>query len=73
MPTVNDALECSPFFYSLDDALRDRFRHRLLERLKEKLIISSDTRSLAEVEISTDNACHNGFGCVAFGELWQHT
>ena len=46
------------FFCSLDDALRDRFRYRLLERLKEKLVISSDTRSLAEVEISTDNACH---------------
>ena len=29
VPTVNDALECSPFFCSLDDALRDRFRYRL--------------------------------------------
>ena len=58
MLTVNDALESSPFFSSLDETLKDKFRHRLLKRLKAKLVSLSDTQSLADIEISTDNAFH---------------
>ena len=58
MLTVDDALKCSSFFCGLDETLRDKFRDRLLKRLKTKLVSFSDAASLADIELSTDNAVH---------------